>query len=443
MKLIVRNHRRAVRAAVWLGFVLILALPAVAATNFIAGADMSLLNYFESNNITYKDNGQVSNALVILKNHGINCIRLRLFTSSAAQAASDPYDYLNNLTYTVPLAVSVKNAGLQFMLDFHYSDTWADPGHQTIPSAWSSLTLTQLVDQMRSYNSNCIAAFSAAGAMPDYVQVGNEITSGMLWTDGQVPGTNAATQWPQLAELINSAIQGIRDAASTNLPQIVIHIDRGGDWSTTEWFFDNLKAQHVQFDIIGESYYPIYHGPPSALSNCLYNAANRYNKPIFVAETDFPWTNTVWTTNIYGISGSTNGQAQYTLGLVQLLKSVPQHLGAGIFWWAAEYQQKNGINEAGFNTASFFDKAGNVLPAADVLGQSAAPLWLSTSLSGTNLNFQWPLSGAGLKLATTTSLSPAAGWQDMNNPIQNTGTLYSASVPVDAGTNRFYRLQSN
>ncbi len=442
MKLIVRNHCRAVRTAVWLAFTVMLVLPAAGATNFIAGADMSFLNYFASNNITYKDNGQVSNALVILKNHGINCVRLRLFTSSAAQAASDPYNYINNLTYTVPLAVSVKNAGLQFMLDFHYSDTWADPGHQAVPSAWSSLTFTQLVQQMQSYNSNCIAAFSAAGAMPDYVQVGNEITGGMLWPSGQVPGSDASVQWPQLAQLINSAVQGIRDAAPTNMPQIVIHIDRGGDWGSTEWFFDNLKAQHVQFDIIGESYYPIYHGPPSALSNCLYNAANRYHKPLFVAETDFPWTNTTWTTNIYGNTGSTNGQAQYTLGLVQLLKSVPQHLGAGIFWWAAEYQQKNGINEAGFNTASFFNKAGNVLPAADVLGQSAAPLWLATSLSGTNLNFQWPLSGAGLKLATATSLS-SAGWLDMNNPIQNTGTIYSVSVPMDATTNRFYRLQAN
>src|SRR5208282_21764 len=160
--------------------------PARAATNFLASADFSFLSYFESKGVKYRDGGQVQDGLQILKNHGINCVRLRLFTSSQAQAAADPYNYINNTNYTVPLAVRVKNAGLLFSLDFHYSDTWADPGHQAIPAAWASLNFTQLARQMRAYNSNTIATFAAAGAMPDYVQVGNEITSGMLWPLGKV-----------------------------------------------------------------------------------------------------------------------------------------------------------------------------------------------------------------------------------------------------------------
>ncbi len=147
-----------------------------AQNSFIAGADFSDLKFFEDRGITYKDAGQVQDGIQILKNHGINCIRLRLWTSSAAQAQADPYNYTNNLAYTLPLAQRVKNAGLQFMLDFHYSDTWADPGHQTTPAAWANLTFAQLVSQMRAYNSNTIVAFAAAGAMPDYVQIGNEIT---------------------------------------------------------------------------------------------------------------------------------------------------------------------------------------------------------------------------------------------------------------------------
>jgi len=156
--------------------------------SFLAGADFSDLAFFESVGVTYKDGGQVRDGIQILRNHGINCVRLRLFTSSAAQADSDPYDYINNMTYTVPMAVRVKNAGLRFLLDFHYSDTWADPGHQATPAAWTNLNFTQLVQQMRAYNSNAIATFAAGGAMPDYVQVGNEITSGMLWPLGYVSG---------------------------------------------------------------------------------------------------------------------------------------------------------------------------------------------------------------------------------------------------------------
>jgi arabinogalactan endo-1,4-beta-galactosidase len=265
----------------------------------------------------------------------------------------------------------------------------------------------------------------------------------MLWPDGAVPGNNAAVQWSQLAQLINAAIQGIRDAAGTNMPKIVIHIDRGGDWGGTQWFFDNLiQTQHVQVDIIGESYYPIYHGSLGDLANCLTNTALRYGKPVFVAESDFPWTNSVWTTNIYGFPGTTNGQAQYSIALVQTVKSLPQNLGAGIFWWGSEYQNLNGINEAGIYTASYFNNKGNLLPAVDVLGQAAAPLLLNASLAGTNVNLQWPLSGAGMNLITTTSLFPVSAWIRVTNSIQNTGTIYHASLPLDTRTNHFYRLES-
>ena len=415
----------------------------VAPAGFIAGADFSLLPFFESNGIAYQDNGQTQDALAIMKNRGLNCVRLRLFTSSAAQAQADPYNCINNLDYTVPLAVRVKNAGLKFLLDFHYSDTWADPAHQAMPGAWTNLDFTRLVQQLRQYNSNCIAAFKAAGALPDYVQVGNEITGGMLWPLGAVPGSNAATQWSQFGQLMKAAIQGIQDAAGTNLPKIIVHIDRGGDWATTQWFFDNLNQQAVPFDIIGESYYPFWHGSLGDLANCLTNAALRYGKPVMVAETAFPWTNSYWTTNLYGLPATTNGQVQYVVALAQVVKNVPNGLGAGIFWWGTEYQKLNGVNEAGFNTTSFFDGRGNVLPAAEAFGQMAAPLLLRASLNGSGLKVQWPLSGAGLMLTTTTSLSPGSVWAQVTNPVQNTGAVFYTTPPVGAGASRFYRLQSN
>ena len=417
--------------------------------SFIAGADMSFLAYYESSlGIVYKDNGVTEDALQILKNRGINCIRLRLYTSSPAQAQADPYDYINNTNYTIPLAVRVKNAGLKFCLDFHYSDTWADAGHQAMPAAWFNLNFSQTVQQMYTYNSNTIAAFAAAGAMPDYVQVGNEITQGMLYTNsagatiGMVSGSYN-TSWNQLGQLMKAAVQGIQDAANAAgepMPKIIVHIDRGGDWSTTEWFFDNLTYQGVPFDIIGESYYPFYHGPLTNAATCLDNAAQRYSKPIFIAETDFPWGNS---TNIYGIPASTNGQVQYIVALAQVVKSVPNNLGAGIFWWGTEYQVP-GANTAGFGYRSFFGSDANVLPAADAWGQTAAPIDLNAGLTPpAGLLLQWPLSGAGMSLMTTTSLVPPAVWFPVTNPIQNTGTVFNVTLPLDSTQSRFYRLQSN
>jgi arabinogalactan endo-1,4-beta-galactosidase len=357
-----------------LGF--FLAWPAPAQNNFIAGADLSLLAYFETNGIVYKDNGQPGDAIKILKNHGINCIRLRLFTSSGAQAQADPYNYINNLAYTVPLAVRVKNAGLQFMLDFHYSDTWADPGHQVTPLAWKNLAFPELLQTMHDYNSNCIAAFVAAGAMPDYVQVGNEITAGMLWPSGRLSGNNPE-QWSRLGQLMKSAIQGIRDASGPNMPKIVVHIDRGGDWTATKWFFDNLNRQEVPYDIIGESYYPFYHGPLTNVTKCVSQAAQRYDKPIFIAETDLPW---IYSTNIFQIPASSRGQVQFVNLLGHVMHDAPNNFGAGIFWWGAEYQWPN-ANEAGVGTRSFFDGQGNLLPVADALGQLGTSANLSANLN--------------------------------------------------------------
>lgn len=348
-----------------------------AQNNFIAGADLSLLAYFETNGIVYKDNGQPGDAIKILKNHGINCIRLRLFTSSATQAEADPYNYINNLAYTVPLAVRVKNAGLKFMLDFHYSDTWADPGHQAMPEAWKNFTFLQLVQVMHDYNSNCIAAFKSAGVMPDYVQVGNEITAGMLWPYGRLSDDNPTVQWSQFGQLMKSAIQGIRDAAGPDMPKIVIHIDRGANWKGTKWFFDNLNRQQVPYDIIGESYYPFYHGPLTNLTTCITNTVQRYDKPVIIAETDLPF---IYSTNIYRIPASTNGQVQFVGTLGRIMKSAPNNFGAGIFWWGAEYQWPN-ANEAGVGTRSFFDNNGNLLPAAGTLGQLGNPINLSANLN--------------------------------------------------------------
>ncbi len=203
--------------------------------------------------------------------------------------------------------------------------------------------------------------------MPDYVQVGNEISSGMLWPLGRVPGTNATAQWSQLGQLMNAAIEGIREAAGTNMPKIIVHLDRGGDWNSTKWFFDNLQRQNVPFDIIGESYYPFFQGPWTNVPTCLDNAAQRYGKPVMIVETDFPFMKS---NGYYGIPGTTNGQIRFVETLAQMVKNVPNGLGAGIFWWGTEYQFPD-ANYAGYGEKSFFDTNGNVLPVASAFGALA------------------------------------------------------------------------
>jgi arabinogalactan endo-1,4-beta-galactosidase len=434
-----------IRVYPWLiSSVLLACVLKTSAADFLAGADFSHLKFFEDRGVVYKQSGQPLDGLAILKTNGVNCVRLRLFTSTAAQAQADPYDYINNLDYTIPLALRAKNAGLQFLLDFHYSDSWADPQKQNKPAAWTNLTFIQLQQQMRDYNSNTIAAFKAAGAMPDYVQIGNEITGGLLWPDGHVSG-NSNSAWSNLGKLMNAAIQGINDAAGTNPPKIMVHIDRGGDWATTQWFFDNLLNQQVPFDLIGESYYPWWHGDLVALSNCLNNAAQRYHKPVIVAETAYPWTNSVpasYNPNL-GLAMTPFGQVDFTIALASIVKGVPGGLGAGIFWWGTEYVHLDGYNLASFDKTSFFDAGGNALPVTVTFGQLAAPIKLQAALSNDSVSLQWPLSGAGMKLTQKTNLTPGTAWQAVTNPIQSTGTSFNTTLPLGTSPASFYRLQGN
>lgn len=414
------------------------------AADFLAGADFSHLKFFEDRGIVYKNAGTPQDGLAILKTNGLNCIRLRLFTSTAAQAQADPYDYINNLDYTLPLALRAKSAGFKFLLDFHYSDSWADPQKQNKPAAWTNLTFAQLEQQMYIYNSNTIAAFKAAGAMPDYVQIGNEITGGILWPDGHVSGSTNAS-WSNLGRLMKAAVNGVRDAAGTNPPKIMIHIDRGGDWATTRWFFDNVLNQQIPFDLIGESYYPWWHGDLTALSNCLNNAAQRYHKPVIVAETAYPWTNSVpnsYNPNL-GLPLTATGQVDYTVALASIVKSVSGNYGAGIFWWGTEYVHLDGYNLASFDKTSFFDSIGNTLPVTAVFGQLAVPIKLQAALSGNGISLQWPLSGAGMKLTQKSNLSSNTAWMAVTNPVQSTGAVLNTTLPLGTSSATFYRLQSN
>ncbi len=249
----------------------------VRASEYAIGADLSFLKQAEDRGKVFKDSGAAKPGLEIFKNHGYNWIRLRLFHT--------PTELPNNLDYTIALAKAAKKLGFHFLLDYHYSDTWADPGKQFLPKAWEGMSHTQLVKAVLEYTKQTTAAFREAGVLPDMVQIGNEVINGMLWPDGRLPGN-----WDNFADLVKADIAGVEaGTGDAPHPRIMIHIDRGGDKVRTKDFFDKLHSYHVNYDVIGQSYYPWWHGSLNDLRENMFFMAREYKKDIIVVEAAYNW----------------------------------------------------------------------------------------------------------------------------------------------------------
>ncbi|OGU74236.1 MAG: hypothetical protein A2V93_08040 [Ignavibacteria bacterium RBG_16_34_14] len=309
-------------------------------SEFIKGADVSFIPQIEDLGGVYNINGVQTDPLEIFSLNEINYIRLRLWHS--------PANGYCGLASTLQMASRIKQNGLKFFLDFHYSDSWADPGQQNKPVAWQSLSYQELVDSIYSYTLNVIQAFDEINALPDMVQIGNEIISGFLWPEGRVGGSyNTPQQWQQFTNLLKTARNAVLDAVPDSTIPILIHIDRGGDNNGSRWFFDNLNSYQVPFDIIGQSFYPWWHGTLSDLTQNLNDLATRYNKEIIVAEAAYPWTleyfdnhnNFVWNSSQLhqGYSATVEGQFNFLYDLIEIIKNVPNNKGLGLFYWAPEY----------------------------------------------------------------------------------------------------------
>ena len=337
---------------------------------FVAGADISLLAREEQLGQIYRDNGKPNTALAILKAHGSNCMRLRLWVNPSGEDI-----YVNDLPYTIALGRRIKRAGLLLMLDIHYSDTWADPGHQLKPAAWNSLPLDQLVGKVHDYTQSVIEAMRKQGAMPDIVAVGNEISGGMLWPDGLDYGPGH--DFSALGRLLKAGIKGVGDGSGNSpRPLIMIHIDKGGDWGATQWFFDGIAAQGVQFDIIGESYYPFFQGSLQQLKTTLGNAARRYRKPIIVAETGYPYESSPRVANAppgaMSYPETPQGQLQFLQALTGVIRATQGGFGRGLMYWEPEWIPVHGL-QSSWETTTLFDNSGNALPGLFALTARANP----------------------------------------------------------------------
>jgi arabinogalactan endo-1,4-beta-galactosidase len=246
--------------------------------DYIIGADISWVQAAEDRGIKYSDNGVQKDILEILKDRGFNYIRLRTFVDPTKPTPRDrPYSMQGycDLPHTVEMSKRIKAAGMGLSIDFHFSDSWADPGKQYTPSAWADLSFEDLVKKTHDYTKDAIEQLKATGAKPDMVQIGNEITPGMMIDRG-----GSTKNWPQLAALLKAGISGVREVDPNII--IVLHIDKGGDNQATRQWVDAAIEQGVEFDVLAQSCYRRWQGQPSDWKANFEDLATRYPKLRFL-----------------------------------------------------------------------------------------------------------------------------------------------------------------
>lgn len=359
------------------------ALPATAQK--YVGGDISLLPQYENANATYFTHSgtAISNALSFFRDEGWNAMRVRLFVDPSNYTNSDKANVCQDIEYVKTLGKRIKDAGFKFMLDFHYSDGWADPGKQWIPKAWTSLNDTQLGEQLYNYTKDALQQLKDAGAEPDLVQTGNEISYGMLWNRGSLTESSlwddnidksstirqsvcwpssSTSNWTRFTNLLEQATKATREVVPD--AKIIIHVERvstsqqndNRNYAALKNFYQKITTANIDYDIIGLSYYPYFHGRLSELEGAINYLETTYpTKNIMVVETGYPYAWEVkGTTYDYTATYpySDEGQKKFTDALVGMLN---KHSAVnGLFWWWPEYNA-HGTSLSGWYNAPLFD----------------------------------------------------------------------------------------
>jgi arabinogalactan endo-1,4-beta-galactosidase len=322
---------------------------------FIKAADMSFLPLIESEGtLYYNTNNQVEDALITLKNAGCNTIRIRLWNNSV--------ENLSSLSEVKSLSQRVKNAGMKVWLCVHYSDTWADPGAQAIPVAWANLSFNELKIAFVNYTSNVVNEIK-----PDIIQIGNEINNGFMWPQADLNSHENA-----FLELLAAASATIR----TQSPSTKIMLHYAGIGNGASWFFN--KVQATDYDYIGLSYYPIWHGKNlEDVKSTINTLGQTHNKKVIIAETSYPFTLGFddWTGNILGLNdqiiptfpATPEGQKAYLLALKTKIKET--QMGFGFCYWGAEwfaFRGNEATNGSPWENQALWDFNAKALPAMAV-----------------------------------------------------------------------------
>jgi arabinogalactan endo-1,4-beta-galactosidase len=343
---------------------------------FLTGADLSSLPQLENHNAVFSDEEGEADAMTILHRHGFNSVRLKVW-----HTPKDPY---NDLAGVAAMAKRVDALGMQFLLDFHYSDWWADPQKQYKPAAWDSLSFALLVDSVYAYTRAVVSTLDQQGTPPDMVQTGNEIRPGMLWPDGRVGGDyDTPEQWDKLAKLLIAARKGVYDGLSNpDDTRLMIHFDNGGNNTICRNFYDSLAVRGVEYDVIGLSFYPKWHGRLDSLEANLADLTARYEKDVAIVEAAYPFT-LGWNDdqgNIWGMQEdlhegykpTVDGQAIYFAELRRIITSVPGNRGIGLYYWEPALTSADGYNSP-WENACLFDFDGLALPAMDAFSGHWTP----------------------------------------------------------------------
>lgn len=341
--------------------------PEPVAPAFMVGGDVSFLPEIEEHGGRYADQDGSRDLLVLMRDHGFNTVRLKLWHTPAGS--------YNTLTRVLGVATRARGLGMQLLLDIHYSDDWADPAKQFKPRAWEGLDFGTLVDSVYRYSHDVVAALSAQGTPPAMVQIGNEIRPGLLWPDGRVDGEwDTPAQWKKLATLLQAGRKGVLDASPGHPPLVMVHFDNGAKNAMGRTFFDHLVAEGVDFDVIGLSFYSKWHGTVDELRFNLADLASRYGKDVYVVETAYPWT-MEWADgagNIFGTDAdlhagyppTVEGQAAFLRAVRAAVEDVPDGRGGGVVYWAPEWIPVRGVPSA-WENATLFDFQGKALPSMD------------------------------------------------------------------------------
>jgi len=361
-------------------------------TEFIKGGDLSYQLRVEEYGGIFREGGVKQDALTIFKRHGFNYARARLFhTPNGSHGSREGLDYV------LALAKRFKAAELSFLLDIHYSDVWADPGKQGVPRAWRDLSIDELAGAVREYTFSVISAFKRQGTPPAMVQIGNEITGGMMWPLGDTRGKGEQA-WARLARLIRAGQRGVLDALGPDQRVVLMHhIDRA---DKARWHLDHLLKHGVKFDVLGLSYYPWWHGTMSRLRRDLHLIVKRYGLDIIIVETAYPWTTKTFDDwgNIYDskyhkveapYAHTPAGQKRFIEELFKIVRGLPNNRGKGIFWWEPswisikqphDYRPGEMVNHNGkgdvmpafgscVENICLFDDRGEALPAMRVFDE--------------------------------------------------------------------------
>ncbi|MBN1230931.1 MAG: arabinogalactan endo-1,4-beta-galactosidase [Anaerolineales bacterium] len=330
----------------------------------VRGADISSLYKSEVFGGVYNDeNGTKQDALKILSDAGMNYARIRVWVNSP--------DGYHGKEEILEMAKRLKKEDMDLLVDFHYSDSWADPGKQNKPEAWREYSYEELQQTVYNHTYDICSSLIKQGTPPAMVQIGNEINNGMLWEDGRT------TDWEKLAGLLKEGIRAVHECSDKTL--VMLHIAEGGDNNLARWWFDAITEQGVDYDIIGLSYYPFWHGTLLDLQNNMDDMAQRYNKDIIVVEAAYPFTNQnddslsniIISQITAGYPATPEGQYNMVYDIMNMVRAVPDGRGLGIFYWDATWTAVEGNSwdpgkpESGnaWENQALFDFNDRALPA--------------------------------------------------------------------------------